>query len=79
MTPRVWQGRPTAAGGRKSREAAKAAERRYGGVCSGLGIRHNKTNMAALNEPVCLPKVKTAVVSQHNETGLGSGAAPTSP
>lgn len=63
-------------------EAARAAERRYGSVCSGLGIRHNKPNMAALNEPVCLPKVKTAVVSQHNEAGLGaaeSRAAPTSP
>lgn len=62
--------------------AARAAERRYGSVCSGLGIRHNKPNMAALNEPVCLPKVKTAVVSQHNEAGLGaaeSRAAPTSP
>lgn len=26
--------------------------------------------MAALNEPVCLPKVKTAVVSRYNGTSL---------
>lgn len=28
--------------------------------------------MAALNEPVCLPKVKTAVVSCHNGAGLSA-------
>lgn len=28
--------------------------------------------MATLNEPVCQPKVKTAVVSRHNGTGLSA-------
>lgn len=63
------------------------------GGCEGCGAeiwqcllraryRAQKTNMAALNEPVCLPKVKTAVVSLHNAAGLTAAenrAAPTSP
>lgn len=73
---------PPLCSGEENMEAARAAEQRYGSVCSGLGIWRNKTNMAALNEPVCQPKVKTAVVSQHNEASLGAAenrAAPTSP
>lgn len=73
---------PPLCSGEGNMEASRAAERRYGSVCSRLGIRHNKTNMAALNEPVCQPKVKTAVVFQHNEAILGAAenrAAPTSP
>lgn len=52
--------------------AARAAECRYGAVCLGLGIGHENKHGRPLNEPVCLPKVKTAVVSHHNGTGLGT-------
>lgn len=63
---------PRSTMGEGNAAAARAAERRYGAVCSGLGIGHENKHGRPLNEPVCLPKVKTAVVSRHNGAGLGT-------